>query len=157
MPELTLPVSEEEYRKAGSKFIAFPPGAKKGDVQYRNIEIGIVDWDNPGKSIKFPITIVEDGADQGKADKLSAGVDAKGVWKAKEVYQAITGEDMPMKKTSAGNRPVINPDELKGKAAVGVWTMVTGQKQSGAGDEVTYPKLTALLAEGSKPAQAEML
>ena len=156
MPEIVLPVSEEDYRKSGGKFISFPPGARKGDVQYREVEIGLVDWDNPGKSIKFPVVITEDGADQGKADKVSAGVDAKGIWKAKEIYQAITGEDMPMKKTSQGMRPAINPDTLKGMKAVGVWTMTVGLK-GGVGEEVLYPKLTSIVAEGSAPEAAETL
>jgi len=40
-PEFILPVTEEEYQTAGSKFITFPPGAKVGDVEYRDIETGI--------------------------------------------------------------------------------------------------------------------
>ena len=149
--EFILPVTEEEYESAGSKFITFPPGSKVGDVQYRDIECGMLDWDTPGKSMKIEITVTEEGVDNGKAEKISFGVDAKGIWKGKQIYKAITGEDMPMKKGADGkSHPAPKAMATAGKAAVGVWFMNEGKK-GGVGETVYYPKLQDVLPEGSKP------
>ena len=152
-PEFQMPVTEEEYQKAGSKFIIFPPGAKTGDNEFRDIEIGMVDWDTPGSSMKVPVTVSEEGPDQLKEDKVSFGVDAKGIWKGRELYKAITREEMPMKPGSDGkNHPVIDPMLLAGKPAVGHWQMQQGYP---GGDRnlppVSYPKLVSILPAGKKP------
>lgn len=153
MPELEFPVTEDEYRTAGSKFVTFPPEAKVGDVQFRAVEVGMVDWDTPGKSMKCPIKVTEEGPDQGKEDKISFGVDSKGVWKAKEIYLAVTGADIPMKDGADGNKhPFIDPMALVGKAAVGCWVFQKGYKGGDpAQGEVTYPKLTSLHPAGYQP------
>jgi len=157
-PKFTMPVSEEEYKKAGSKFVTFPPGAKVGDVEERDIEIGMVDWDTPGQSMKVPITVTEAGPDQHKEEKLSFGVDVKGIWKGKEIYFAITGKDMPMEKGADGKKhPVIDPMELAGKPAVGVWQMMSGHSGGVETNPVIfYPKLVSILPAGKK-SKAESL
>ncbi len=146
-------VTEEEYDTAGSKFITFPPGARVGDMEYRDIEIGMIDWDTPGRSMKVPVTITEEGVDKGKEDKVSFGVDIKGIWKGKEIYQAITGGDMPMSEGSDGKKhPVVEPMALVGKPAVGAWQIQEGFP---GGDRtkpaVQYPKLISILPAGEKP------
>lgn len=153
MPELEFPVDEEEYKRAGSKFITFPPEAKVGDVQFRAVEVGMIDWDTPGKSMKCPVKVIEEGVDFGKEEKISFGVDSKGVWKAKEIYTAITGQDMPMRQGADGKKhPYIDPMALVGKPAVGCWTLQRGLK---GGDpnlgETIYPKLVSLHPAGYKP------
>ena len=151
---LELPgVTEEDYQSAGSKFVTFPPGAKVGDSHFLDIEIGMVDWDTPGSSMKVPIKVTEEGPDKGKEEKLSFGVLPNGIWKGKEIYRAITGRDMPMKEGADGKRhPVIDPMALAGKAAVGHWQMQKGVKGGVVGAEtVTYPKLVAILPAGGKP------
>ena len=144
-------VTEAEYETAGSKFVTFPAGSKVGDNLYLDAEVGMPDWDTPGKSIKFPVTIIEDGIDRGKEDKISTGVDSKGVWKLKEVTQSVLHKDLEMKKGSDGKvHPVLKPMEYVGKKAVAHYQMQTGKK-GGVGEPVQYPKLIALLPFGSKP------
>ena len=157
-PELEFPATEEEYQRAGSKFITFPPGAKVGDVQFRIVEVQMVDWDTPGKSMKCPVKVAEQGPDFGKEDKISFGVDAKGVWKAKEIYLAVTGTDIPMKMGADGKKhPFIDPMVLVGKAAVGCWTMQKGYKGGDPGlGETMYPKLTSLHPASYKPEVASL-
>ncbi len=149
--EFILPVTEEEYETAGSKFVTFPPGAKVGDSVFLDCEVGMPDWDTPGKSLKFPITITEEGADKGKEDKISTGVDSKSVWKLKEIARNVTGNDLAMKKGADGKvHPALNPANYAGKPAVAHYQLITGKK-GGVGEEVQYPKLMEILPTGSKP------
>lgn len=155
-PEFILPVTEEEYQTAGSKFITFPPGAKVGDVEYRDIETGMLDWDTPNKSMKIEVVVTEE-KDNGKTEKISFGVDSKGIWKGKALYQAITGHEMPMKRAADGkNHPAPSGMDTAGKSAVGVWIMNEGKK-GGVGDTVYYPKLQDILPAGSKPNQESLM
>ena len=162
--EFILPVTEEEYEAGGSKFIAFmdeagnvvPSGGWSrmvGAVNYRAVECGMPDWDTPGQSMKFPVTITDEGMDKGKEDKISTGVSSKSVWKLKEIHSAVIGGDLEMKSGADGKKhPVLKPTEYAGKAAVGVWEMQAGFK---GGDEKAgatyYPKLVQLLPAGSTP------
>ena len=144
---LVIPVSPEEYERAGSNRVTFPPGSKVNAERTLDLECGIPGWDTPGKSIKFPVTVTEDGSDNGKEDKLSAGITTDGVWKLKETYKAITGEDLPIVK----NHPNLVPSAVAGKAAVGLWRLQEGHKGGDPTAEmVVYPKLVAILPVGSK-------
>jgi len=162
--EFILPVTEEEYEAGGSKFIAFtgedgnvlPSGAWMkaiGSVNYRAVELGMPDWDTPGKSIKFPVVITEEGVDKAKEDKVATGVDSKSVWKLKEIHAAVIGGDLEMKAGADGKKhPVMKPTEYAGKAAVGVWEMQAGYKGGDPNAGATYyPKLVQLLPAGSTP------
>jgi len=162
--EFILPVTEEEYEAGGSKFIAFtdendnvvPSGSwtkMVGTVNYRAVELGMPDWDTPGKSIKFPVVITEEGVDKGKEDKIATGVDSKSIWKLKEIHTAVIGGDLEMKSGADGkNHPVMKPTEYAGKAAVGIWEMQAGLKGGVEGAGATYyPKLVQLLPAGSTP------
>jgi len=162
--EFVLPVTEEEYEAGGSKFIAFtdeqgnvvPSGSWSkmvGSVNSRAVEVGMPDWDTPGRSLKFPVVITEEGADKGKEDKMSTGVDSKSVWKLKEIHAAVIGGDLEMKKGADGKKhPVFKPTEYVGKPAVGIWEMQKGHKGGDpSAGETYYPKLVQLLPAGSKP------
>jgi len=168
--EFILPVTEDEYEAGGSKFIAFtdeagnvlPSGSWSkhiGAVNYRTVECGMPDWDTPGQSIKFPVTISEDGMDKGKEDKISTGVSSKSVWKLKEIHSAVIGGDLEMKAGADGKKhPVVKPTSYAGKPAVGVWEIQKGFK---GGDEAAgatyYPKLVQLLPAGSKPSTESLM
>ena len=136
MPDFELPITQEEYEKAGSKFISTPVGAKKGDIIFRKIETGTLDWDTPGESFKLP-TFVTDKADNGHEEKLSFGAKANAIWKGKGIYRNITGKDMPVNKAK---KPYIPEGALDGKKAVGVWQMVENKTDSAATMPL-YPKL----------------
>lgn len=141
--EFVLPITEEEFETSGSKWITFDPNAAEGTIELRNVEIGVVDWDTPGVSLKYPVTII-DGIDKGKTDKLSAGVSKDAVWKIKEIHKAL-GVPVQMK----DGKPVIKPKEVSGKNAVGVWIIRIGTKGGVAGaDKTVYPKLEAIQPEG---------
>ncbi len=157
-------VTEEEYELAGSKFMTFidkdgkivQSGEWKGHIGediYLEVESGMPDWDTPGKSLKFPITVVEEGPDKGKADKISTGVDSKSIWKLKEVVKALTGKDLQMKKGGDGKaHPVLNPTEFVGKPAIAHYQLIRGKKGGVATAEDTiYHKLIELLPTGEKP------
>lgn len=168
--EFILPVTEEEYESGGSKFIAFAdeegriiPSAgwnkHVGEVNYRDVEMGMPDWDTPGQSIKFPVTITEEGMDKGKVDKIATGVSSSSVWKLKELHQAIIGGELEMKKGGDGkNHPALKPMDYVGKPATGVWEMQEGLKGGveGAG-KTYYPKLTQLLPAGEKPVTESLM
>src|SRR4030042_3408256 len=139
-----LTVTEEEYEAGGSKYIAFtdengrivPSGEwikLVGQLNYRDLEVGMPDGDTIGKSVKFPVVITEEGPDNSKEDKISTGVDSKSVWKLKEIHQAVIGGDLKME-TGADKKkhPVLEPSEYVGKPSVGVWEMQKGHK---GGDE----------------------
>jgi len=168
--EFMLPVTEEEYETAGSKFITFTdkngdviPTAKwkdfVGELNYRDVELSMPDWDTPGKSLKFPLTIVEEGPDKNKEDKISTGVDTKSIWKLKEISQAVLGHDLEMKAGADKKKhPNLKPSEYVGKAAVGVWEMMVGKKGGKEDAGLTYyPKLTQLLSAGSKPSEESLV
>lgn len=140
--EFVLPVDEQEYEEstAGS-WITFDPDAPAGTVVLRPVEIGVVDWDNVGVSLKFPVTITE-GIDEGKQSKISAGVSKKAVFKIKRLYEAI-GVTPQLK----DGHPVVKPSDFEGKKAIGVWVITEGTKGGIVGAEpVKYPKLEELRA-----------
>ena len=144
--DFDMGVTQEEYAKAGSKFISGVAGAKKGDAFYRNIETGTLDWEKPGKTMKL-MTTVTDGADKGHEEKISFGIEAESIWKGKDIYKAITGQDMPINAKS--KRPYIPSSAVDGKAAVGLWVMVENTQESKATMPI-YPKLTSILPKGYK-------
>jgi hypothetical protein len=144
--DFEIPVTQEEYEKAGSKFISGVGGAKLGDVFYRNIETGTLDWETAGSSMKLPTTII-DGVDKGHEEKISFGVKADSIWKAKDIFKAVTGKDMPL--NAKTKRPYIPDKALDGKKAVGMWQMVENQTASKATMPI-YPKLVSIMPAGFK-------
>jgi hypothetical protein len=145
-------VTSDEYETAGSKFMTVPPQYQKqvGYTFYRKALIGMMGWDTLGKSLKIPFTIAEE-TDLNKEDKISFGIDKKGIWKGKELYKAATGGEMPMAKGKDGNmHPAPNAMELMGKE---VWVQYVNQKGAKGGDvtkgETIYPKAQAFLSYGS--------
>jgi len=125
MPKFIIEgVDKNDYDSAGSKFINMTPDEKAKGIAYRDIEVGEFGWDTPGKSMQFPVTVTEEGADKGKKEKLSFGISKEGIWKGKDAYRAITGKDMPFEK----GHPAVDSDALLGKKAVGVFKVVEGKK-----------------------------
>jgi len=157
--EFILPVTEEEYESAGSKFVTFPPGSEVGASLFLHAELGMPDWDTPGKSLKFPVTITEMGPDNGKEDKISTGVDAKSIWKMKEICQNVLGKDLEMEAGADKKRhPKVTPTEYVGKPAVAHYQLIEGRKGGDpAGEKTVYPKLMALLPAGAKPSAESLM
>ncbi len=128
-----LPISEEEYIKAGSKFAA---------AGLHLSEFGMPDWDTPNVSIKFPFTIIEEGPDKGKEGKISAGVSREAVWKLKEILTAL-GVELKMVKGPDGiSRPSFNPMDVVGKVAMTLWVKQKDTRsieEGGKGTTYTKP------------------
>ncbi len=163
-PEFILPVTEEEYETAGSKFVTFPASNKPmservGEVLFLEVEVGMPEWDTPGKSLKFPISITEEGPDKGKEEKISTGVETKAIWKLREIVKAVTGADLPMKRGTDGKmHPALNPMAFAGKAAIGQWVIMSGHTGGDPTKPMTYyPKLIALLPAGEKPSTESLM
>lgn len=136
-----IPVTEEEWEKGGSKF------AQAGN---HLSEMGLPDWDTPGKSIAFPFTIIEDGLDKDKESKLSAGVGKEAVWKLKEILAAIGVEH-----TIVGGKVSFSKTECAGKQFLSVWTtQVDTRTPEEGGKGGTYTKPTGALPVGAKVEEA---
>lgn len=141
MPELVLPISKDDYDKSVSKFITFPPTADVGSTQVREVELKTVDWDTPGQSIQFPVVVTEKGDDEGKKDKISAGIGETAVWKLKEILGRLGIEVKDV-----NGKPAFNCDSLKGKKLFGEWIMQEGINQQ-TKKPVFYPKLDGIYLE----------
>jgi len=136
--------SKKDYDEAGSKFITMAPGQKDA---FLSVEIGAQEWDTPGKSIAVPVTVIEPGIDEGKQTKLSYGVDKKGIWKGKEIYQ-VFGLEMP----EVDGQIAPDPMDLAGRQAIGHWQMTKGRKGGAPDGEIVFtPKLVRLYPAGYKP------
>ncbi len=135
--DIVIPVSKEEFEKAGSKFVA------AGD---HAVECTLCTWKTEGKSLAWDFIVTEEGPDKDKEATLFTGVAPGAIFKLKAVLQAL---GIPYK---AGKNGVsFDPDAAQGKAAVGVWSKVKGHKGGDPeADEVTYTKLTDILPKGSK-------
>ena len=156
MPDLVLPVTEKEWNealeKSKSKYVTFPENAVVGDVQVREVEVGLVDWDTPGQSIKIPVTVIEEGQDKGKSEKLSLGVLAKAAWKTDPALKALGLS----RKTINGKVTITGIDDLVGQKRFGVFNLTEGRKGGDLNAEkVIYVKLTAITME--RPATQETI
>lgn len=151
-----LEISEQDYKEAGSKFvdtgITTYTENDIGKSFYFPIEMKDLDWDELNKSMKID-TVVTEGVNKGHAEKISFGVDQKGIWKGKSLYKNISGKDMPMAQGKDGKlHPTPDTDDIIGKKGVGVWVVTKGIK---GGDptkgSTVYPKLQDIQPAGFKP------
>lgn len=157
-PEIVLPVTEEEYEKAGSKFISFDPSAPVGTLVYREIEMDMPDWDTPGQSLKFPVRVTQEGEDFGKEDKLSAGVGATAMWKLKDILKALDVELEMRVGADKKKHPVFDTMVVAGKQAVGCWQVQIDSRAPEAGGKGTkYTKLVSIFPAGYTPATEELV
>jgi hypothetical protein len=148
LPKITLPSSEQEYKEAGSKFITIPPNAdgkeNEGDTIVLDLECGMLDWDTPGVSVKFPVKVTQKGSvDLGKSDKISCGVAVNALWKLKETVTAFGHEDAV---SFEDGKPVIDGDKLVGAKARGIWTRVI----SNTDPPFLFAKLQSIIPTGSE-------
>ena len=148
MPQIILPITEKEYNEAGSKFINIPAGSSGkpavGDTIALEVECGLPDWDTPGRSIKFPITVIQKGSiDAGKTDKISCGVGADGVWKLKETARGFGKESAV---TFENGKPNLDSDAFVGAKAKGIWERQMSDPAATGKPAVFYSKLTAVVS-----------
>jgi hypothetical protein len=129
--------SEEDWNNAGSKF------AKEGK---HLSEAGMPYWKTPGVSIAFPFTIIEDGADNGKANELFAGVQPKSMWKTIEILEAM-GVPHYTKNVNGRKSVVFDANEVPGKQFLSIWTPGKFTRPDGSISEYTKP--TAAVAVGA--------
>lgn len=139
--KFTLPVTEEEYQEAGSKFAA--PGAHLS-------EMGMPYWKVQGQSFGFPFTIIEDGPDQGKEGEYFVGVGKNAIWKLKEILGAVGVEPEMVKGGDGKRRPSFDPDAVSGKRFQSIWTTQRDTRPPEEGGKgTTYTKPTSAAAEGA--------
>jgi len=154
---MVLDYNEEELEKAGSSKVTIPPG--KNQVVHRIEVAQETGWDKiENKSVKFVVTVIDEGIDFGKQDKISCGLQKKsdgksGIWKLKELTAAL-GVDyksfFSSSKMGDGSSKVVFMidkflENVVGKQAYGIWEQTTGWKHGIVGGERTrYPKLITL-------------
>jgi len=146
LPKIQLPISEKEYKEAGSKFITIPPGTGGkeviGDTIALDLECGMPDWDTPGRSIKFPVKVTEkDSVDYGKADKISCGVGTDAIWKLKEVAR---GFGLEKAVSFSAGKPELDADAFVGAKARGIWVRV----ESNTEPAFLFAKLQSIVPAG---------
>lgn len=130
-----IPVSADDYETAGSKF------AQAG---MHLAEFGMPYWKSPGVSIGFPFTIIG-GPDKGKESEIFAGVDKKGVWKLKEVLEALK---VPV--TVVNGKPQFDPMAVVGKKGETLWTKQKDSRSVEEGGKGTeYTKAVSVYPEGT--------
>jgi len=140
----TLPVNEEEWEKASSKFAAV--GAHRS-------EFGMPYWKDKGKTIAIPFTITAEGPDNGKEGEYFVGIDAKAVWKLKEIVQEAAGVPITFVKGKDGQKhPQFEAAAVAGKEFESVWTEQVDSRSAAEGGKGTkYTKPTSALPLGSTP------
>jgi hypothetical protein len=87
------------------------------------------------------------------AQSIFGGAKADSIWSSKKYYLALTGKNMPMTKGADGKQhPNPDPDDIKGKAALGVWEIQRDKRGEDEGGKGTiYPKLVDIIpATGAK-------
>ena len=136
-PDIILPdMTMEEYEKSGSKFAA------EGN---HLSECGMPEWETPGTSLRFPFTIIEEGEDNGKQNKLVCGVRKGASWKLKEMEKAL-GITLV---AEVEGKPTIKTDALlacAGKQFLSVWTLEKDSRSPEEGGKGgTYTKPTSAL------------
>lgn len=83
----TLDMTEEEYDSITDKYITIPPGVSgveaEGDAIRLDVEAGMAEWKQQGKSLTIPLIVITPGINVGKEVEWYAGVgtDAMGITK----------------------------------------------------------------------------
>ena len=155
---MAMQASEEDYDKASSKFVQPPPTlalisdnlGKRFTMLVKGMDI---DWKEQGISYEFTVAVDEKGANNGMAQSIFGGAKADSIWSSKKYYLALTGKNMPMTKGADGKQhPNPDPDDIKGKAALGVWEIQRDKRGEDEGGKGTiYPKLVDIIpATGAK-------
>lgn len=140
---IMLPATDEEWEKGGSKFVTIAPGQTSVDLA---VEVGMPVEETPGKSVAFPVTVTQEGPDEGKEDKIVGGILPGKTFKTKEIVEAVTGKPCPYAKGKDGKMHPVIPLSIAGAPAIGHWEMQTGHKGGDPNAEtVKYPKLIAIL------------
>jgi len=133
----TLPVNEDEYEKAGSKFAQ--PGMHLS-------EFGMPTWKQAGFSMTFPFTIV-DGNDKGIEGEIYCGVNKDGIWKLKEILKALN-----VAVTVTNGRPSFDPMHVVGKRGMTLWIQQKDSRSMEEGGKGTlYSKAVSVFPEGTPP------
>jgi hypothetical protein len=137
VPEIKLPVDQENWDKSTSKF----PSAGKHLIEV--VDCGIETEEK--KSVRFNVEIYGD-EDEGKTDKLVGGGMPGKTFKTKETLNALK---VPYKFVKG--QLIFNTDDVIGKKAIGLWIMKPGHKGGDPmAEKVEYAKLEAILPAGAE-------
>ena len=133
-------VTAEEYEKSSSKFAA---------VGKHLSEAGAIYWKTPQQTIGIPFTIIEDGPDHGKTGEFFCSVLPKGVWKTKQILEAL-GVTVSTKNVNGVKRPMFDANEIPGKQFFSVWTeQVDTRSPEEGGKGSKYNKATDAVGLGA--------
>ena len=134
---IELPVDEQEWEKAVSKF---------AEAGMHLSEMGMPYVKTPGRSLGFPFTIVEDGPDYGKEGEIFAGMDKGAIWKVKEILGAI---DVPV--AIVNGSPQFSRAACVSKKFMSVWTeQKDSRRPEEGGKGTTYTKATGAARIGAE-------
>jgi|WetSurMetagenome_2_1015567.scaffolds.fasta_scaffold207236_1 hypothetical protein len=155
-------ITKEDYENAGSKFVdvgfdlnnQIEAAKHIGESFFFPIECQALDWDTQGTSMKID-TLVTDGINKGHEEKVSFGVDKKGIWKGKALYKNITGGEMPFEKIKGVEYPAPDSEQIEGKKGMGMWTITKGENQA-TKTPTYYPKLMDILPADYKPGKKDL-
>lgn len=154
MSLLILPITPEQYERAGTKFITFSSYDAVGKCYYKEIVCLKPDWDNPGISIQFPIRIIGPmyDPDIGKQFKLSCGVAIDAIWKLKNTLNSLSIKVHYQEVSPNQIYPVFDSDEVEGKEGMGCWEIQEGYKGGDPTRGITkYPSLVSIHPVGYTP------
>ena len=157
---MAMQTSEEDYDKASSKFVQVPSPltlskenlGKRFNMVVKGMDI---DWKTQGTSYEFTVTIDEKGVNNGMSQSIIGGAQPDSMWSSKKYYLALAGKQMPMTKGADGKQhPNPDPDDIKGKIALGVWEIQKDKRsaeETGKDEPTIYPKLVDIIpATGAK-------
>jgi len=102
--EFILDIDPEEYDTLTSKYVEIPANnedgiEREGDTIVLNAELGMAEWKTQGKSLRVPVIITEEGANQGKEMDWFVGIskDAMQVTKPRLQRLGIENKVLPRK------------------------------------------------------------
>lgn len=162
--EFVTDISPEEYDELKSPFIIISPGPSgqelAGDMVYLEVEAQAdIDWKTPGKSLKVPLVVTEEGINKGKSvDWYPAISGAQAMSITKRALQAFGVEEKVIVKDNELGKVKILPDHIAGAKAQARFYRELSRPQDPSKTPVLRAVLdsTSFLAIGEKPAVADL-
>lgn len=156
--EIQTDISEDEYETLQSPFVVIPPGEsgveQEGDYIYLRVEAGMADWKQAGISVSIPLTVTEEGINNGKVIDGLVNPAASGWYMAvskgamginKNAAKAFGVEDRVMIRRDG--KILLNPNGFLGASALAKFK----REKSNKGNMRSVLDSTAFLPVGANP------